>query len=109
MQLSTALPTVHVNNAQNYVFVQARNEVMRLVPLRVSASVADFIRITHDFLLQIDEVHYQPSVVTLIDPCFQPFQGLSGQFSFLGYVTHAYHLSPLYVSLSVILQVKFFI
>ncbi|KAG2155199.1 uncharacterized protein EDB93DRAFT_1247690 [Suillus bovinus] len=78
MQLSTALPTVHVNNAQNYVFVQARNEVMRLVPLR------------------IDEVHYQPSVVTLIDPCFQPFQGLSGQFSFLGYVTHAYHLSPLY-------------
>ncbi|KAG2092955.1 uncharacterized protein F5147DRAFT_657564 [Suillus discolor] len=57
------------------------SEVMQLVPL------------------QIDEVHYQPSVLTLIDRCFQPFQGLSGQFSFLGYVMHAYHLSPTYMSL----------
>ncbi|KAG2740816.1 hypothetical protein P692DRAFT_20822507 [Suillus brevipes Sb2] len=59
MQLSTVLPPLHIKNAENYVFVQARNQVMRLVLL-------------------------------------QPFQGLSGQFSFLGYVTHAYHLSPLY-------------
>lgn len=52
MQQSTALPTIHVNNAQNFVFVQARHEVMLLVPLRVSTAARDINYILTDgFLL----------------------------------------------------------
>jgi hypothetical protein len=71
MQQSTALPTIHANNAQNYVFVQARHEVMRLVPLRVSTAAQDINSILTDgFLLQTDEVRYQSSFIAQINPFF---------------------------------------